>query len=482
MSVLRTVGVREVPVRVHGAERAGERPGQATADEGVEDEARWLGQRERVSIDLTRMRDGAIDALAERDRGGVVRDLLDVEREGVRAALEHTAFEEQQIRARDAHRLDVDVGLEAVGPHLPAERIVEPPRSAALRHRLRIEVEAVTAARQEAEDVRRVRRVEGCRHRRAGGKRLGIGGVQQPERVAAGGVGVAVHAEVVVPRDERHHLRAVGHFERIGLTEWPIGDHRAARSVEGPANVAVVRQGIEVDESVAVEREVVAVGLAGRIDRPRDAGDVGRHEQSRLERLEHRLALEGWHLAAGLVEPAGASQTVPRAGPQGSQAGHEAWSDLRRGSGTRGAHGVDLRSRNSPPRRPVTAIRGAGFETMGTTAGRRAPDGKLARWRAPPTHARGGAKNADARWSGRRGRVVTRDRSGSAKGLVWCRPGRRSRSLLGWAGNRLGHPRLACVDGRCGRASGAREGLHGRSPASCLGPSDRTKRSVPYGI
>ena len=127
-------------------------------------------------------------------------------------------------------------------------------------------------------------------------------------------------------------------------------------------------------------------------------------------------------------------------------------------------------------------MRGAGFKTMGTTAGRRASAVKTVRWRAPPAHATGGAKNADARWSGRRKRVVTGDPSRSASGLGWCRPGRRCRSLLGRADIRLGHPGPVYIDGRSGRASAAREGLHGRSPASCLGPSDRKKRSVPYGF
>ena len=240
------------------------------------------------------MRDLPVDALAERYRDGVVHDRLDVEPDRVRATLEHPPLEEEQIGPRHGHLPDVDVGLEVGGPRLVAKGVVQPPRPAALRHRLRIEEEAVAAARREAEDGGRVRGVQGRGDRRTRHQGLGVRGVEQAERIGAGGVGVAVHAQPVVPSDEGHHLGTVEGFERVGLAERSVGDHGASGAVQGPADARVVRQRIEVDEAVAVECEVVAVGLAGCVEAATDGRDARRKRQRNPRGIRKAGREAGW--------------------------------------------------------------------------------------------------------------------------------------------------------------------------------------------
>ena len=97
--VVRRVARSEIAAGDESASGAGERPKHLRVREAVEVQARALREREGVAIDLARVRDRAVDARADLDRGRVVGDRLHVEAIAVPRRVVPPSLDEQRVGA-----------------------------------------------------------------------------------------------------------------------------------------------------------------------------------------------------------------------------------------------------------------------------------------------------------------------------------------------------------------------------------------------
>ncbi len=186
------------------------------------------------------------------------------------------ALDQQRVAAVHRQRDDLLVLARRVhrrrGEHHPIERIEQAPVHIAPRATGHIEKETVSGAAGEAIDPRLVRGIQGLRLPDAIGKLRALVEIQQAKTVGTGRVLIAIDAQQVLPCLQLQHGIRV-EIDRIGLAQRTRGNHRPARPAQRPVDLAGVAQRVEDHPSGIIEREAVAIGLTGDVERAVHARD-----------------------------------------------------------------------------------------------------------------------------------------------------------------------------------------------------------------
>jgi hypothetical protein len=175
--------------------------------------------------------------------------------------------------------------------------------------------EALASRDTEAVGVGLVAWIELCVDRRSRCQLLRLRDIDQAETVGADLVGDTIDAQGVVARPQIEGDVAAP-LVGIRSVEATLADHRAARSFERPAHAGIVGQRIEHHANRFVQRESVAIGLAGDVDRAIDLGDRyarrAVEQDARFERLEVQAPGACRQLAGRWPECLGQKPAQPR--------------------------------------------------------------------------------------------------------------------------------------------------------------------------
>ena len=278
------IGTRERALRHQRAARTGQGPVDVGVGERIEVELLRAVERERVRIHLPDVIDRAVDAFADHQRLRVVDDTLDVEPVGIGARRIAPAFQRDRVVAREAERHALHVRPQADLADEATERIVEPPRTIAVRHRLHVEVEGLAGGGGKAVEIGLVGRAQRARHRSPGRDERRVREVEQSQRVAADR---ALQPELVGACDQVEHVPA---FPAVGaLQADPFGDD-ATLAGKRPLDRRVGER-VDHDTLVLGQREEIGVDLAvggdragdQRIERDRIPGEIGRRVADELD-------------------------------------------------------------------------------------------------------------------------------------------------------------------------------------------------------
>ncbi len=173
------------------------------------------------------------------------------------------AFDRERIGAGGSQRDRCGLRTKPLwAEHLVAVRVDQPPGHVA-GDDAREQFDPVANIAAEAVEPRRHRR-QADRGRCVGSKRGRLREIEQVEAKCTGTVVHARHAQRVVARREIKLDRAL--IVAVGVRERPARDQRAARTGQGPDEVRIVCQGIEIRARLRRDRERIIRGLAGRVD------------------------------------------------------------------------------------------------------------------------------------------------------------------------------------------------------------------------
>ncbi|MCG3170395.1 MAG: hypothetical protein CALGDGBN_01935 [Pseudomonadales bacterium] len=307
---VRTVRLVEATPRNLGSQRPDQRPRHRAVGQGIEQQHAVLADRELVRLPLPRHRDGAAHALADRDRGrpGRVLDLVQRQAVARRTRGVAPALDQQRVGAvqRQRRQFTVLAGVVHLArrEHQTVQRIEQAPVHIATGTTGHVEEEPVAGAADEAVDPRLVGGIERLLLRHAVGEFVALAQVEQPEAVVTGRILGAVDGKQVLAGFEVEHRIRI-EIDRIGLAQRAGRDHRPTRPAQRPVDPVGVGQRVENHPRGVVEREGVAIGFAGDIERAVHARDheggqrIRGEQHALLHRLEQQAVAYGWALGSG---------------------------------------------------------------------------------------------------------------------------------------------------------------------------------------
>ena len=231
---------------------------------GVEIQGLGAGQAEGVAVALADVGDAGADGCAQGQGRSLVLHRLHLEAvAGVAAVVEAALDQQRVLPGQRQHDLGVLAGVvELCRPeHRASVGVEQAPVGVAVGAAQRVKVVAL-AGRGDVEAVgrRRVGRRQHAADQGPGRDRAGLRQVQQAERERRHDVVHGVHTQRVVARQQVEEGRVV---DRVAIGEAATAHDHAARSAQCPVQVAVARDGVEIEPRGRIgQREGVVAALA----------------------------------------------------------------------------------------------------------------------------------------------------------------------------------------------------------------------------
>ena len=171
-----------------------------------------------------------------------------------------SSFDQQRIAARPRQRAQahIVVGHVVCAPQGTPPRVEQPPVRNPATGSSHIEEQRITGGRVETIGIGPVGGAQLATDCFPEYQRLYIAEIDQTERVASAVARRRQHPQFVVSRSQRQDTAAV---TGIALRERPITDLGATRTGEGPAQIVVVDERVEVQRASFAQREAVRIVL-----------------------------------------------------------------------------------------------------------------------------------------------------------------------------------------------------------------------------